>query len=114
MDTGFTATEVSRFRDTCGMACKASTYLRCFDAHGLWRRCESDNIRHPTSCWPHAIARGRRFIRKVENHMKTQAAVAFAAGKPLEVVTLDLEGPKAGEVLVELKATGICHTDEFT
>ena len=46
--------------------------------------------------------------------MKTQAAVAFAAGKPLEVVTLDLDGPKAGEVLVELKATGICHTDEFT
>jgi S-(hydroxymethyl)glutathione dehydrogenase/alcohol dehydrogenase len=46
--------------------------------------------------------------------MKTQAAVAFAAGKPLEVVTLDLDGPKAGEVLVQLKATGICHTDEFT
>src|SRR5947207_60605 len=46
--------------------------------------------------------------------MKTQAAVAFAAGKPLEVVTLDLDGPKAGEVLVELKATGVCHTDEFT
>ena len=46
--------------------------------------------------------------------MKTQAAVAFAAGKPLEIVTLDLDGPKAGEVLVELKATGICHTDEFT
>jgi len=46
--------------------------------------------------------------------MKTQAAVAFAAGQPLEIVTLDLEGPKAGEVLVELKATGLCHTDEFT
>src|SRR5690242_7384981 len=46
--------------------------------------------------------------------MKTQAAVAFAAGKPLEIVTVDLEGPKAGEVLVQLKATGICHTDEFT
>ena len=46
--------------------------------------------------------------------MKTRAAIAYAAGKPLEVVTLDLEGPKAGEVLVELKATGICHTDEFT
>src|SRR5215213_9036725 len=46
--------------------------------------------------------------------MKTQAAIALAAGKPLEVVTLDLDGPKAGEVLVELKATGICHTDEFT
>ena len=46
--------------------------------------------------------------------MKTQAAVALQAGKPLEVVTLDLDGPRAGEVLVELKATGVCHTDEFT
>lgn len=46
--------------------------------------------------------------------MKTRAAVAFAAGKPLEVVEVDLEGPRAGEVLVEIKATGICHTDEFT
>ncbi len=46
--------------------------------------------------------------------MKTRAAVAFAAGKPLEIVDVDLEGPKAGEVLVEVKATGICHTDEFT
>src|SRR6478609_8733816 len=46
--------------------------------------------------------------------MKTRAAIAYAAGKPLEVVTVDLQGPKAGEVLVELKATGICHTDEFT
>src|SRR6202049_5019128 len=46
--------------------------------------------------------------------MKTRAAIAYAAGKPLEIVTLDLAGPKAGEVLVELKATGICHTDEFT
>ena len=46
--------------------------------------------------------------------MKTQAAIAFQAGKPLEVATLDLDGPRAGEVLVELKATGVCHTDEFT
>jgi len=46
--------------------------------------------------------------------MKTQAAVAFGAGKPLEIVEVDLDGPQAGEVLVELKATGICHTDEFT
>ena len=46
--------------------------------------------------------------------MKTRAAVAFAAGKPLEVTEVNLEGPKAGEVLVEIKATGICHTDEFT
>jgi S-(hydroxymethyl)glutathione dehydrogenase/alcohol dehydrogenase len=46
--------------------------------------------------------------------MKTRAAIAYAAGKPLEIVTVDLDGPKAGEVLIELKATGVCHTDEFT
>src|SRR5690242_21314018 len=46
--------------------------------------------------------------------MKTRAAVAFAAGKPLEIMEVDLDGPREGEVLVEIKATGICHTDEFT
>src|ERR1700754_1761703 len=46
--------------------------------------------------------------------MKTRAAVAFEAKKPLEIVELDIEGPKAGEVLVEIKATGICHTDAYT
>src|SRR5881392_4388324 len=46
--------------------------------------------------------------------MKTRAAVAFEAGKPLVIEEVDLEGPKAGEVLVEIKATGICHTVEFT
>jgi len=46
--------------------------------------------------------------------MDTKAAVAFAAGQPLSIETVQLEGPKAGEVLVEIKATGICHTDEFT
>src|SRR6202451_2211954 len=46
--------------------------------------------------------------------MKTKAAVAFAAQKPLEIVTVELDGPKAGEVLVEIKASGVCHTDEFT
>src|SRR5262249_7362725 len=46
--------------------------------------------------------------------MKTRAAVAYQAGKPLVVEEVDLEGPKAGEVLVEIKATGVCHTDEFT
>jgi len=46
--------------------------------------------------------------------MKTRAAVAFAAGRPLQIETVDLEGPRAGEVLVEVKATGICHTDAFT
>ena len=46
--------------------------------------------------------------------MKSRAAVAFEKAKPLEIVEVDLEGPKPGEVLVEIKATGICHTDEFT
>ncbi|MBB3347596.1 MULTISPECIES: S-(hydroxymethyl)glutathione dehydrogenase/class III alcohol dehydrogenase [unclassified Sphingomonas] len=46
--------------------------------------------------------------------MKTRAAVAFEAKRPLEIVELDLEGPKAGEVLVEIMATGICHTDAYT
>ena len=46
--------------------------------------------------------------------MKTKAAIAYAAGKPLEVVTVELGGPKAGEVLVEIHASGVCHTDEFT
>ena len=46
--------------------------------------------------------------------MKTRAAVAFESNKPLEIVELDLAGPKAGEVLVEIMATGICHTDAYT
>src|SRR5690349_22614132 len=46
--------------------------------------------------------------------MKTRAAVAWKAGAPLDIETIDIEGPKAGEVLVEIKATGICHTDAYT
>jgi S-(hydroxymethyl)glutathione dehydrogenase/alcohol dehydrogenase len=46
--------------------------------------------------------------------MKTRAAIAFEVGRPLVVDEVDLDGPKPGEVLVELKATGVCHTDEFT
>ena len=46
--------------------------------------------------------------------MKTKAAVAYAAKEPLVIEEVDLDGPKAGEVLVEIKATGVCHTDEFT
>ena len=46
--------------------------------------------------------------------MQTRAAVAFEAGKPLSIETVELEGPRDGEVLVEIKATGLCHTDEFT
>jgi S-(hydroxymethyl)glutathione dehydrogenase/alcohol dehydrogenase len=46
--------------------------------------------------------------------MKTRAAVAFGPGKPLEIVELDLEGPKKGEVLIKITHTGVCHTDAFT
>ena len=46
--------------------------------------------------------------------MDTRAAVAFKAGAPLSIETVQLEGPRAGEVMVESKATGLCHTDEFT
>ncbi len=46
--------------------------------------------------------------------MQTAAAVAYEAGKPLQIETVELNGPKAGEVLIEVKATGVCHTDEFT
>jgi len=46
--------------------------------------------------------------------MKVRAAVAHAAGAPLAVEWVDLDGPRAGEVLIEIKATGLCHTDEFT
>lgn len=46
--------------------------------------------------------------------MDVRAAVAYEAGKPLQLETVQLEGPKAGEVLVEIKATGVCHTDAYT
>ncbi|MEM1429445.1 MAG: S-(hydroxymethyl)glutathione dehydrogenase/class III alcohol dehydrogenase [Pseudomonadota bacterium] len=46
--------------------------------------------------------------------MRTRAAVAIGAGKPLEIMDVNLDGPRAGEVLVEIKATGLCHTDDFT
>ena len=46
--------------------------------------------------------------------MRTRAAVALEAGKPLEIMEVNLDGPKAGEVMVEIRATGICHTDDFT
>ena len=46
--------------------------------------------------------------------MDVRAAVAHRAGEPLRIETVQLEGPKPGEVMVEIRATGICHTDEFT
>src|SRR3989337_792429 len=46
--------------------------------------------------------------------MKSRAAIAVAAGRPLEIDEIDVEGPRAGEVLVRIVATGVCHTDAFT
>ena len=56
----------------------------------------------------------REIPRATGAAVKVRAAVAAAAGAPLAVETVDLDGPKAGEVLIEIRATGICHTDEFT
>jgi S-(hydroxymethyl)glutathione dehydrogenase/alcohol dehydrogenase len=60
------------------------------------------------------VEHGMSWVRELEINMKTRAAVAFEAKKPLEIVELDLEGPKFGEVLVEIMATGLCHTDAYT
>ena len=46
--------------------------------------------------------------------MKTKAAVAHAAGKPLSIEEIEIGGPREGDVLIEIKATGVCHTDAFT
>src|SRR3990170_5033832 len=60
-------------------------------------------------------ANGEHVARDEENRpMKTRAAVAFEAKRPLEIVEVELDGPRAGEVLVEIMATGICHTDAYT
>ena len=60
------------------------------------------------------LVRMENMIRIKGRKMDVKAAVAYQAGKPLEIETVQLEGPRAGEVLVEMKATGICHTDAFT
>jgi S-(hydroxymethyl)glutathione dehydrogenase/alcohol dehydrogenase len=56
----------------------------------------------------------RRLSSSHTYHMKTKAAVAWQAGQPLTIETVDLQGPQFGEVLIEIKATGVCHTDAFT
>src|SRR5687768_4655741 len=84
---------------------------RCMD-----RQPSVTDQHHPNELPRTAAGRQRRghADEPGERHMKVKAAGAFAAGAPLEVTTVDLDGPKAGEVLVEIKATGVCHTDEFT
>ena len=64
-------------------------------------------------CRPAKLA-SKKFDKTGVVKMDVRAAIAFEAGKPLEVDMVQLEGPQAGEVLVEVKATGICHTDAFT
>src|SRR5262249_23053508 len=80
-----------------------STFARL--AEPSWQR--SLLLRRPCRCMRYKASR-----RKPA--MKTRAAVALDKAKPLTITEVDLDGPKAGEVLVEVKATGICHTDEFT
>ena len=72
--------------------------------------------RDPTTPVLHkgALASAPRRARRSGVLRKTKAAVAYEAGKPLVIETVDLAGPQAGEVLVEIRATGVCHTDEFT
>src|SRR5215469_9728884 len=84
------------------------------DAYYAWRRQamragDSDADRHRAGP---KLSRAQFEARS--DLMNVRAAVAFAPGKPLEVATVQLDGPRAGEVLVEIKATGVCHTDEFT
>jgi S-(hydroxymethyl)glutathione dehydrogenase / alcohol dehydrogenase len=62
---------------------------------------------------PRSRLKPRNYLNKA-NTMKTKAAVAWKAGAPLTIETVDLQAPKFGEVLVEIKATGICHTDYYT
>jgi S-(hydroxymethyl)glutathione dehydrogenase/alcohol dehydrogenase len=77
-----------------------------------WTRCaDARRLRAPSGA--HAGENPAQ-LNLEEIAMKTKAAIAYAAGKPLEIVTLDLDGPKAGEVLIQIKASGVCHTDEFT
>src|ERR1700730_19097845 len=75
----------------------------------------------PTGSWTRDAGGAARAVPAVLKQtktrirdMKTRAAVAWKAGAPLSIETVDLDGPKAGEVLVEIMATGICHTDAYT
>src|SRR3984885_7857357 len=88
------------------MGCSVPDHVLCGKdrLRGSVRRASHNRRIVVTDCRP----------RLKEFAMDVRAAVAIAAGKPLEIMTVQLEGPRDGEVLVEIKATGICHTDEFT
>src|SRR5262245_24251507 len=68
------------------------------------------------ACWlsPRRSTLARLRRRRNEVPMQVRAAVAFAPGQPLSIESVELAGPREGEALVELKATGVCHTDEYT
>lgn len=69
----------------------------------------------PAGCCTMVYTSGLKFNSPLGNlFMKSRAAIAFAAGKPLELATIDVAGPKAGEVLVRIVATSVCHTDAYT
>src|SRR5690349_19075645 len=77
------------------------------DEEDLWRRPQAPPLRSATSRYTSPPTHEA-------SPMDIKAAIAFEPGKPLRIETVHLEGPKAGEVLIELKATGICHTDAYT
>src|SRR3712207_2766569 len=69
------------------------------------------------TCFGHVRAAGQDCLADLTGEgaaMRTRAAVAWEAKKPLAIETVDLDGPKAGEALVEVMATGVCHTDAYT
>ena len=99
----------------CGRRRVSGTAVRVGSTLSTWvnwtTACGSRPERGPTATILRAQSPVNRFGA---NAMKTRAAVAWKAGKPLTIEEVDLEGPRAGEVLVEVKATGICHTDYYT
>src|SRR5690349_19465363 len=96
----------------CGRS-RTPTFATC----GACRRCSSscssgsspDYRNGRCSRLPFALAH-----RTGASRMKSRAAVAWEAGKPLEIELVDVEGPRAGEVLLQVIATGVCHTDAYT
>src|ERR1700737_1032761 len=79
-----------------------------------WFSSASRRERQPGRGFFSAPLRGNLSERSGSIRMKVKAAVAHKAGTPLEIDTVDLDGPRQGEVLVEIKATGVCHTDAYT
>src|SRR6202158_160766 len=93
--------------------------MRCMAAAMSCRSAISNSARARPRIWTRPLQSGissRKFRESLEQRatMDVKAAIAFDKAKKLEIETVQLDGPRAGEVLVELKATGVCHTDEFT